>query len=321
MAVDADSFKYWVPVDRNEPNNAHAFSLQLIGRDKRVLELGCAAGHVTRALVEAGCSVVGLEYEEEAAAAAREVAEDVVVTDLFDPENLTKAVDGRQFDVVYAGDVLEHLTDPAGVLAAGRRALRPGGFVVISLPNVAHVDVKLALLQGRFQYREFGLLDRTHLRFFTRASILQLLDDAGLELAELRRVVRAPFETELEVDPASVPAHVLDYALQDPEAESYQYVVKAVPNDADGELARAAQRYAELDALLGEERVARRNLELECEDLRGQIQALVDEVHAVQAQVQENQQAKDELAALLGTKTFRATAGLRAAYHRLRGGS
>ena len=314
MAVDTDTFKYWAPVDPLAPNNAHAFSVQLIGHDKHVLELGCAAGHVTTALVAQGCTVVGVEYDEHAAKTAAEIAEEVLIVDLFQADNLTKALEDRQFDVVYCGDVLEHLPDPAGVLTAARRALRPGGTVVISLPNVAHVDVKLALLQGRFDYRDFGLLDATHLRFFTRASILGLLADAGLELAELRRVVRPPFDTEIDLDPGSVPADVLQAALQDPEAETYQFVVKAVPNDGNAELTLAARRYEELDAALGRERSDRIALEAETVALRQRLDDVDQLVRDLHRQLTEAGEAARELEALRATKTFRFTARLRRVY-------
>jgi 2-polyprenyl-3-methyl-5-hydroxy-6-metoxy-1,4-benzoquinol methylase len=314
MTADTDSFKYWAPVDPNAPNNAHAFSLQLIGRNKRVLELGCAAGHVTQALVAHGCSVVGIEYDEHAAKAAREWAEDVIVTDLFDPRNLANAIADREFDVVYAGDVLEHLPDPAAVLAIARQHLRPGGTVVISLPNVAHVDVKLALLSGRFDYRDYGLLDRTHLRFFTRASIVQLLDAAGLKLTELHRVVRPPFETELEVSHDGIPPEVLRLALDDPESQTYQFVLSAVVDDGSSELELATRRYHDLDAELARERGERLSLEFEHAQLLDRVRQLEESVgSAAQAQV--------ELEALRRTKTFRATAGLRRLYGRLRGSS
>jgi 2-polyprenyl-3-methyl-5-hydroxy-6-metoxy-1,4-benzoquinol methylase len=316
MGLDPDSFKYWAPVDPSAPNNAHAFALALIGREKRVLELGCSAGHVTQALAGQGCSVVGIEYDEKAAKAAEEWAEEVIVTDLFDPANLAKAVAGREFDVVYAGDVLEHLPDPAGVLTECRKALGPGGTVVVSLPNVAHVDVKLALLAGRFEYRDFGLLDRTHLRFFTRASIGQLFEEAGLQVVEVRRVLRPPFETELEVDHATVPADVLALALEDPEAQTYQFVVRAVPDDGSSELALASRRYQELDAELARERGPRLALELEHERLVARLEAL----EADHQRRSEHEHAlATELDALKRTKTFRATAGLRRIYGALRG--
>ncbi|MDP1820790.1 MAG: class I SAM-dependent methyltransferase [Acidimicrobiales bacterium] len=311
MAANTDSFKYWAPVDRTAPNNAHAFSLAMIGRDKDVLELGCAAGHVTQALVEQGCRVVGIEYDARAAEAAAEIADDVVVTSLFDPGAVTKAVAGREFDVVYAGDVLEHLIDPAGVLQECREALRPGGYAVISLPNVAHVDVKLALLAGRFEYRDYGLLDRTHLRFFTRASITQLVEDAGFHLVELHRVMRPPFETELEVNASDVPSEILRAALEDPEAQSYQFVLRAVPVDGTAEQEAQVRRFADIDEQLRQERSQRATLEVD-------FATLEEKVAAMEAQLSDAVQARQELDAVYRTKTFRATAGLRSLYRALR---
>lgn len=317
MAIAADTYKYWAPVDRNAPNNAHSFALQLIGHGRHVLELGCAAGHVTRALVEQGCTVVGVENEETAAALAGELAEEVLVVDLFHADDLAKALEDRQFDVVYAGDVLEHLPDPVGVLDACRRALRPDGAVVVSLPNIAHVDVKLALMAGEFRYREHGLLDGTHLRFFTKDSVLELIAQAGLELAELRRVVRPVFETELGVEPSSVDPAVLRQALADPEALTYQFVVKALPGGGSNELALAAQRYREVDAALAGERLHRMHLEAELVELRAQVEALTTQLAGADADAGA---AQRELDAIRRTRTFRATAGLRALYGRLRGG-
>ena len=82
-----------------------------------------------------------------------------------------------EYDVVLAGDVLEHLVRPHDVLCRAVRLLRPGGHVVISLPHVGHVDVRLALLQGEWKYRPWGLLDATHVRFFTLPTIKEMLAD------------------------------------------------------------------------------------------------------------------------------------------------
>jgi len=89
------------------------------------------------------------------------VAERVIVGDL-NVGTLWQELDGEQFDVVTFGDVLEHLLEPLDALRAAVRHLKPSGFVVISVPNIAHGDVRIALLLGTFPYRETGLLDRTH---------------------------------------------------------------------------------------------------------------------------------------------------------------
>jgi SAM-dependent methyltransferase len=89
------------------------------------------------------------------------------------------------FDVIVYGDVLEHLVDPLDVLVELNEYLAPGGRVVISMPNVAHLWIRLSLLFGRFQYADRGLLDRTHLRFFTERSVRELVADAGLGVLRL----------------------------------------------------------------------------------------------------------------------------------------
>src|SRR5262249_49882611 len=89
------------------------------------------------------------------------------------------------FDVVVCADVLEHLPEPERLLAKIAAWLAPRGTLLVSLPNVAHVSVRAALLAGRFPYADRGILDRTHLRFYTRASGQRLLEDAGFRISEV----------------------------------------------------------------------------------------------------------------------------------------
>jgi SAM-dependent methyltransferase len=105
----------------------------------------------------------------------------VVVADL---ESARPLLHGP-FDAIVYGDVLEHLSDPRAVLQALDQTLTPGGTVIVSVPNVAHLWVRLSLLAGRFDYADRGILDRTHLRFFTRRTLLELLRDAGLAVIEV----------------------------------------------------------------------------------------------------------------------------------------
>src|SRR5205814_3929808 len=89
------------------------------------------------------------------------------------------------FDAIVCADVLEHLRDPRAALAALGRALADDGQVLVSIPNVAHLWMRLSLLAGRFEYAERGILDRTHLRFFTRRTLVTLLTDAGLRATRM----------------------------------------------------------------------------------------------------------------------------------------
>ena len=186
------SFIYETAVNPDAENNSHAFALSLIGYNKSVLEVGCSTGYLTKVMAERGCNVVGIELDPEAAAVAEQWAEQVVVGDI-DEGDVWNYVKDEAFDVVVLGDVLEHLRDPLDSLRQAVRKIKPTGFVVTSLPNIAHGDVRIALLQGRFRYAETGLLDRTHLQFFTLETIRELLSQAGLVVVDTKRVVMPLF--------------------------------------------------------------------------------------------------------------------------------
>ena len=311
---------YWAEVDAHAPNNSHAFSLELVGKNKRVLELGPAAGHFTKVLVANGCRVVGVEVDPKAAAVVEQFAERVVVGDLSDPAVVTSAIDDERFDVVLGGDVLEHLPDPLRVLQACRNALKPGGYVVLSLPNIAHADIKLQLLAGQFSYRDTGLLDRTHLHFFTLASIEEMLQEAGFLLVDLKRVTMPVFATEQAVDPAGVPAEVLAQVVADPESETYQFVVRAVVHDGDAEVAGMASRSVALQTALERERARRVLAESELAESRAHVANLevrleeaVGHAHGFEALSKEHEQ---HIEALRSTRSYRMLAPLRAIFGR-----
>src|SRR5581483_4673632 len=206
-------------------DSSHAATLDIVGYNKRVLEVGCATGYFTKALTDRGCKVVAIEVDPDAAAIAEKWAERVVVGDL-DAGTLWRDLDGEQFDAITFGDVLEHLRDPLATIRSAVQLLRASGIVAISVPNIAHGDVRIALLQGEFPYHETGLLDRTHVQFFTKRNLENLVKEAGLVLVETRRVVKPLFQTEIEVERQHVAQSIVNMILEDPEAETYQFVVK-----------------------------------------------------------------------------------------------
>jgi SAM-dependent methyltransferase len=159
---------------------AHRLVLAAVPDGARVLDVGCSTGYLAAELTARGCRVVGVEDDPEAAAEAREACELVVVGDVEDPAVRNELP--RDMDVVLLADVLEHLRDPWEALAALRETLGPRGRAIASVPNIGHWTARRALARGRFPYADHGLFDRTHLRFFTRASARELAQRAGFAI-------------------------------------------------------------------------------------------------------------------------------------------
>ena len=147
-----------------------------------VLDVGCGFATTSQHIAGRGNRVTGIESSAEAVAVARERVSDVVHADLQQIDEVTRALAGRRFDVIIFADVLEHLAWPIGILRGYLDLLNDGGSVIVSLPNVGLWSVRLNLLLGRFHYEETGVLDRTHLRFFTRRTARELIEHAGLEV-------------------------------------------------------------------------------------------------------------------------------------------
>jgi len=301
---------YDTVVDEDLDDNSHAYLVRLVGPGKRVLDVGCATGYLGEVLKRRECEVVGVEIDPTAAAKAADVLDDVLVADLEEVDLLATFGPGS-FDVIVFGDVLEHLRDPLRLLRGSVALLRPGGSVVVSVPNVAHGSVRLALLQGQWQYRDLGLLDRTHVTFFTRASLLRLMGDAGLAVVELWPTHADALATEVTVDPADLPDGVLEWVRRQPDADVYQFVLRAVLDDRDGAVARLR---AQVDALSLERDSARAEA--------GTVRALLDDEQRARAEARiRAERAEAEVEALYSTRALRTLRAPRELYGRLRGSS
>jgi 2-polyprenyl-3-methyl-5-hydroxy-6-metoxy-1,4-benzoquinol methylase len=227
--------RYETAIDLDNPNNSQTQLITLVGRDKFVLDVGCAAGDTAEALVARGCTVSGVDIDADAAEPARAVLDELVIADI-DRNPLSEHFKAESFDAIIFGDVLEHLVDPWATLRDAATLLRPEGRILVSIPNVAHAAVRLALLQGNWDYTEKGLLDRTHLRFFTLETVCELLESADLQIEVLRSTVLDPMATqEITVDADLLPSGVIEWVRQQPDALNYQYVAAARPLAADEE--------------------------------------------------------------------------------------
>jgi len=233
---EGHALRYQTRIDLKEKNTSQTQIILLAGRDKKVLEVGPATGDMTKVLRDRGCRVTGLEVDPVAAKVGEQYCERMIVGDI-EQMDLAEFFGDERFDVVLFSDVLEHLVDPSKVLADVRSILAPGGRVCASIPNIAHGSVRLALLAGEFRYRDKGLLDGTHLRFFTREGIEDLFAGAGYEVSEWRHVDVDVFATELNLREQDYPRALMEALNSSPDVLTYQFIVEASPAP-DPELVR-----------------------------------------------------------------------------------
>jgi 2-polyprenyl-3-methyl-5-hydroxy-6-metoxy-1,4-benzoquinol methylase len=193
----------------------------------RVLDLGCSVGQLARHLVDRGCTVVGVELDTAAAARAEQWCEAVHPADL-DLVELAPLLGDDRFDAIVCADVIEHLRDPARLLREALPLLAPGGVLVATVPNIAHGSVRLALLTGRFEYADLGIMDRTHLRFFTRATLTELLRICGYRVRSIDPL-ELPVELGVPYDAKALPRGIEKAVKKMPDAEAYSYLVVADP--------------------------------------------------------------------------------------------
>jgi SAM-dependent methyltransferase len=164
----------------DNPVSTHAVQFRLVPEHTRVLDVGCHTGILGQALsTQKGCEVIGVDCDSSVVDVARTRIRSAAVANI-EQRGWSEAVrEFAPFDVVLFGDVLEHTRDPLPILQEARELLGPEGKVIVSVPNVANLRVRIALFLGNFDYQEAGILDWGHLRFFTRRTARELMDEAG----------------------------------------------------------------------------------------------------------------------------------------------
>jgi SAM-dependent methyltransferase len=206
--------------------NTHLLQ-QVPAAARKIFEVGCGYGNFGAQVKQLNPQVTyfGQEVHPEAARVAATKLDHVFCGNI----ESSMLVDD-QFDCIIFGDVLEHLYQPLAVLRQVRAMLKPGGCVLCSVPNVQHHSVLASLLSGDFQYQDAGLLDQTHIRFFTYASFIKLLLNAGF-VPEIADVIQSQPSPEF----LEALSHGVKYLKQDQERfqyylSAYQYIFKGTPN-------------------------------------------------------------------------------------------
>lgn len=192
--------EYWTHYPVKESRySSHDILRRWVGSKQRVLDVGCGEGFQAADVGQYGNEVSGIDVVE--CPKRRDALSEYVQADLS--QGLKPAVarmERKKFDKILLMDVIEHLPDPEKILRDCAELLTPQGQVLISLPNIANITVRLALLFGRFEYTDRGILDRTHLRFFTRRTARRMIEQCGFEVVKETTTVM-PLELALGVSP------------------------------------------------------------------------------------------------------------------------
>lgn len=240
MASRSHNYDYIVDV---ESETAAAKVVRFVGNHRRVLEIGCGPGSITKILRhKSHCSITGIECDPKAISLVAPYCDRIVEADLNNVDWATLASDIGEFETIVAADVLEHLYDPWKVLSSLKNLLRKDGEVVISLPHVGHAAIAACIMSGSFQYRDWGLLDRTHIRFFGIKDIDDLFNQAGFSIVDVAFVMTPPEETEFAETWKSLSSLVKKTLISPLHSQVYQVVVKAsvANSEADGMSVREA---------------------------------------------------------------------------------
>jgi 2-polyprenyl-3-methyl-5-hydroxy-6-metoxy-1,4-benzoquinol methylase len=180
--------------------SSHDYVRRWVGTGQRVLDVACGDGQLAEELTRAGNRVSGIDIVAEPKHAG--IMEQYVRCDLADGmEPAVEQLGDARFDCILLMDILEHLPEPERVLRACRKLLAPQGQIIVSVPNIANVTIRARLLMGRFEYADRGILDRTHLRFYTRKSSRRLLRNTGYEITR-QAMTNIPIELRFGLAPS-----------------------------------------------------------------------------------------------------------------------
>jgi O-antigen biosynthesis protein len=221
---------YRSSIDTQSHSDPRAIAFGWISNEAAVLDVGCACGDFGDILKKKkDCVVYGMEYDTNSIKIAKETGgyKEIYRVDLNHFDTNEHSFLKKNFDYIFLGDILEHLLDPSNVLDTLKFFLKDNGSFIISVPNIAHASIKAGLLNDEFAYTEIGLLDKTHVKFFTYKSIASFLSNVGLEIEKINYT---PMDTKgFQPDDSFIDLlpEIKEYIVADPHSFVCQYVVKA----------------------------------------------------------------------------------------------
>lgn len=223
---------YYKKITNEKANDSLVLAYRMIAPESVVLDVGCACGGLAEKLAkEKLCRVYGLEYNAKSVAVCKKlkVFEEIWQQDLNKVSSKDYPEYVNKFDYIVCADVLEHLQRPDIVLRILKQWLKPEGAFVISLPNVAHASMKTNLLLNDFTYTDIGILDKTHIHFYTYKSIARLLADSGIKIMRVSAVTM-PLDGWQPHRLSELPPETAAFIKKDIHSHIMQYVMLCSPD-------------------------------------------------------------------------------------------
>jgi O-antigen biosynthesis protein len=220
---------YNTNININENNSSHSKILKKIIPKKTILEIGPADGYMTQYLNQKlKCIVDCFEIDEKYKQNLENYSRKVFIGDI-ENSDLNILLKDEKYDYIIFADVLEHLYNPWELLNNIKKFLNKNGKVIASIPNIGNGSVILSLLSGYFPYSGKGLLDKTHIRFFTRYSLVDLFENSGFHIIEIDTTI-LPFD-KTEISGYSYPLHTVEaiknLMKSNQDFQTYQFIVEA----------------------------------------------------------------------------------------------
>lgn len=230
MDNEKSAMRYVRKININ-PEMAHNKILARITKESEVLEFGPASGVMTRVMREdMGCKVSIVELDEEAFNLAMQYAVDGICTNIESFEWIDK-FEEKKFDYIIFVDVLEHLHNAEQVLREAKLLLKPGGSVLISVPNIAHNSIIIQLMNNQFIYQNTGLLDYTHVHHFTFSELERMCIAVGLGFVYIDATYISVGKNEFDISYQDVDPVIADFLRKRPFGEVYQHIVELKSTD------------------------------------------------------------------------------------------
>lgn len=225
--------------DPKVKNNSWTNLYDYVPKKSRVLDIGCSSGNFGDVLRhEKNCDVTGLDIDAADIAEAKKKLNNAYVRNV-ETDDLS---DLGVFDVIIFADVLEHLLDPIGALSKAKTLLKPKGRILFSIPNMAHISIRLHLLRGFFEYTPIGLLDRTHLHYYDEHEVQHIFNEALLHIDEVNACTKPLAKSQISERLYDIGLSIVDdrfYKLLDrTKADVFQFVGFATPVSSRQKISR-----------------------------------------------------------------------------------